>query len=129
MVSFGLGQCGQIISLYKSAWGIKTIEILLRINILNIRRTCWHPKFMRNKNLLLSAGYCIAILQSIVLYIESWHKKYGWITMRVQIYKFKCTYGQFWWKRSKYFVVQVSMRYQNTVILIRINILNKRRTF
>ena len=33
MVSFG--QCSKIILLYKSAWGIKTTEILIRINILN----------------------------------------------------------------------------------------------
>ena len=37
MVSFG--QHGQIILLHKSARGIKTTEILLRINILNKRRT------------------------------------------------------------------------------------------
>ena len=47
MVSFG--QHGQIIVLHKSARGIKTTEILLRINILNKRRTCWHPKLMRTK--------------------------------------------------------------------------------
>ena len=37
MVSFG--QHGQIILFHKSARGIKTTEILLRINILNKRRT------------------------------------------------------------------------------------------
>ena len=93
-----------------SARGIKTAEILLRINILNRRRICLHPKFMRTK----ICCYCIAILLSFVLYIESWHKKYGWFTVRV--YRFTNVSAHmisFWLKRSNNFVVQVSIRYQN----------------